>query len=279
VTLSLFQCFQLVEGAGPICAEEPGQASVCEDLSPGLALGAVVRLVVGVADALYVLSAGWAGLSETAVDGHVVAEGGDFFGEVAAGFGVEAIDPELERVPGGCEESLPLFVGEFVGELDGGEACGVENLVGVRVADSGENAWIGEGSLEGAVFCCQRNAEFFEIGGEDVDAAWVDGLHVVFVAKQVKGGAAFGACFGEDERAVGKVEGSEIIAAAEFGSERAPVQTAGDHEVQDEPMAVVEFDGDAFANAAQGKHDMAFELFERRLDGAQEEGAGYADAG
>jgi hypothetical protein len=44
-------------------------------------------------------------------------------------------------------------------------------------------------------------------------------------------------------------------------------------------MAVVEFDGDAFANAAQGKHDMAFELFERRLDGAQEEGAGYADAG
>jgi hypothetical protein len=104
-------------------------------------------------------------------------------------------------------------------------------------------------------------------------------LHVFFVAKEVEGGAAFGAGFGENERAVGKVEGGKIVAAAEFGSERAPVQTAGDHEVQDEPMAVVEFDGDALADAAQGTYGVVFELFEWRLDGAQEERAGYADAG
>ena len=111
MTLSLFQCFQLVEGAGPICAEEPGQASVCEDLSPGLALGAVVRLVVGVADALYELATGWAWLPEATVDGHVVAEGGDFFGKVLAGFRVETVDPELKCVAGGGEEALPFFVG------------------------------------------------------------------------------------------------------------------------------------------------------------------------
>jgi hypothetical protein len=111
VTLSLFQCFQLVEGAGPVCAKEAGEASVCEDFSAGLAAGAVVRLVVSVADALYGLAACWAGLSETAVDGHVAAEGCDFLGKVAAGFCVEAIDPELKRVARGGEEALPLFAG------------------------------------------------------------------------------------------------------------------------------------------------------------------------
>jgi hypothetical protein len=57
------------------------------------------------------------------------------------------------------------------------------------------------------------------------------------------------------------------------------VETAGDHEVQDEPVAVVKFDGDALADAAEGADGVAFEFFEGRLDGAQEEGAGYADLG
>ncbi len=174
LTLSLFQCLQLVEGAGPVCAEEAGQASVCEDLSAGLALGAVVRLVVGVADALYGLAAGWARLSETAVDGHVAAEGGDFFGEVAASFGVETVDPELKGVARGGVETLPLFAREFVRELDGGEAGGVEDLVGVGVADAREDAWVGEGSLESAVLDGECRAEFFEAGREDVDAAGID---------------------------------------------------------------------------------------------------------
>ena len=71
-------------------------------------MGAVVGFVVGVADALDGLAAGGAGLAEAAVDGHVFAEGGDFFGEGFGGFGVEAVDPELERVAGGGEEALPL---------------------------------------------------------------------------------------------------------------------------------------------------------------------------
>jgi hypothetical protein len=57
------------------------------------------------------------------------------------------------------------------------------------------------------------------------------------------------------------------------------VQSASDHKVQDEPMAVVEFDRDTFADAPQGADGVAFELFEWRLDGSQEEGACYADLG
>jgi hypothetical protein len=47
-------------------------------------------------------------------------------------------------------------------------------------------------------------------------------VHVVRVAEEVEGGAALGAGFGEDERAVGKVEGGEVVAASEFGTEGAP---------------------------------------------------------
>jgi hypothetical protein len=217
------------------------------------------------------------------VDGHVVAEGGNFFGEVVGGFGVEAGYPELKGVAGGGVEALPLFGGEFVGELDGGETGGVEDLVGVGVADAGEDARVGEGSLEGTVFGDEGGAEVFEAGGEDVDSAGVDFSCGGFVWEEVEGGAAFGAGFGEDERPVGKVEGGEVVSAAECRAglfvEGAPVEAAGDHEVEDEPEAVVEFDGDAFADAVQGTDVVAFEFFDGWVDCAEQEGAGYAEVG
>ncbi len=76
---------------------------------------------------------------------------------------------------------------------------------------------------------------------------------------------------------MGKVEGGEIVSAAEFGSDGSPVKAAGDHEVKDEPEAVVELDGDAFADAAERADGVAFDLFDGWLDGAQQEGAGDAD--
>ena len=114
-------------------------------------------------------------------------------------------------------------------------------------------------------------------GGEDVDAAGVDVFCGGFVGEEVEGGTAFGAGFGEDERAVGEVECGEVVAAAEFGSEGAPVEAAGDHEVQDEPEAVVEFDGDALADAVEGTYGVAFDVLDAGLDGAEKERAGYAD--
>jgi hypothetical protein len=89
----------------------------------------------------------------------------------------------------------------------------------------------------------------------------------------------FGASFGEDEGAVGEVEGGEIISAAEFGSSGTPVEAAGDHEMKDEPDAVVELDGDAFADSAKPSDGVAFDLFDPWVNGAKEEGTGDADVG
>jgi hypothetical protein len=57
------------------------------------------------------------------------------------------------------------------------------------------------------------------------------------------------------------------------------MEAAGDHEVQDEPEAVVELDCDAFAYSVEGTGGAAFDFFDAGLRGAEEEWAGYADVG
>ena len=114
---------------------------------------------------------------------------------------------------------------------------------------------------------------------KDVDSSGVDLFGGGFVGEEVEGGSALGAGFGEDERAVGKVEGGEVVLAAEFGFDGAPVEAAGDHEVQDEPEAVVEFDGDSFADTVEGGDGVAFDLFDAGMGGAEKEWAGDADVG
>ena len=280
---ALFEGFEFFESAGPVGTQETGEAAVGKDLAVGLALGAVVGFVVRIADALDGRAAGGAGLIETPVDGHVGAEGGDFFGEGFGGFCFEAGYPEIERVAGGGVEALPLVGSQLVGLEDGREVGGVEDLVGVGVADAGEDAGVGEGSLEGAVFCGEGGAEVFEGCGEDVEAAWIDFVGDGFVGKEMEGSSAFGAGFGEEEGARGEVEGGEVVSAAECRAglfvEGTPVEAAGDHEVKDEPDAVVEFEDDAFADPVKGADGVTFDVFDAWVDGAEEEWAGYADLG
>ncbi len=153
----------------------------------------------------------------------------------------------------------------------------MEDLVGVGVADAAEDARVGEGSLEGAVFGGKRVAEGIEIGGEDVDASRINAVEGFFSAEDVKGGSAFGSGFGEDERAVGEVEGGEVVSASEFCAGGFPVEAAGDHEMEDEPVAVVEADGNALSDTAKFCDGVAFDTGDRRLRGAKEEGAGDSD--
>src|ERR1700744_4770056 len=98
MALFALERFQFVERARPVGAEESGERAVGEDAAVGLAGGAVVGFVVGVADALDGRAAAWAGKIEAAVHGHLGTEGGDLLGEVFLGFGVEAVDPGFKRL-------------------------------------------------------------------------------------------------------------------------------------------------------------------------------------
>ena len=116
----MLQCFQFVERARPVGTEKARQAAVSEDFSSGLATGAVVGLVVGLADVLDLFAASRTQLAVTAVNGHLFAESRDLFGEAAVSFGVQAVDPELKKhFAGGWVEFLPLFPLELVGLRDG----------------------------------------------------------------------------------------------------------------------------------------------------------------
>src|ERR1700742_2844357 len=106
----LSQSLKLFEGARPVGAEQARERAVGEDAAVGLACGAVVGFVVGVADALDGRAAARAGEVEAAVHGHLRTEGGDLLGEVFFCLRVEAVDPELKRLACGDVEALP-FVG------------------------------------------------------------------------------------------------------------------------------------------------------------------------
>jgi hypothetical protein len=261
--------FEFVEGAGPVGAEEAGETTVGEDFAAGLAMGAVVGLVVGVADALDGLAAAGAGLAIAAMNGHFRTEGGDFLREALLGFSAEAVDPESESGAGGGEEAVPVFGLKFGGKREGRELGCVEDFVGVGIADAADETGIGKGALEGAVFGGESGAEASEVGREDFDTAGIEVAEGLIAADEMEGGAALGAGFREDERAGGEIEGGEGVAAGEFGLGRAPVKTAGDHEVENEPEIAYNADGDAFADAAKGKDGFAFDAGEGRIDSAK----------
>jgi len=209
--------------------------------------------------------------------GHSFAKGSDLLWEGGGGFGAEAVEPELQGLAGGGEEALPLAVGELAGKRDGRELGGVQDFIGVGVADAAEQVLIGERALEGAVFGGEGGAEGIEIGGEGIKAAGIEGAQTFFSANHVERGATLGAGFGEDEGAVGKIEGGEIAAGGEFGMRRFPVQATGDHEVQDKPEIVVETDGDALGDAAERADGVAFGGREGLVGGAEEKGAVETD--
>ena len=177
-----------------------------------MAAGAVVGFVVGVADALDFFSAPWAGLTIAAVDGHFLSKRGNFFGEGGLRFSAEAIDPESEGAAGGSVKCFPFLRVHFLRESDGGEFCGVQDFVGVGIAYPAEEAWIGEGALEGAIFVGECFAKGIEIAGEDFDSAGIDRTETVFASEDMQGSAVLDAGFGENEGAVGKIECGEIAA-------------------------------------------------------------------
>ena len=56
---------------------------------------------------------------------------------------------------------MPLFGSEFASLGEGRELGGVQYLVGVGVADAGEDTRVGEGALEGAIFSRESLLEGF----------------------------------------------------------------------------------------------------------------------
>jgi hypothetical protein len=198
---------EFVERARPIFAEEAGECAVGEEFASGLARGAIVGFVAGITDALDFGATAWAGKFVSAMDCHAFAKGGYFLGELAGGFGAEAIGPLPEAGAYGFEEALDFGDGEFLRERERRELGFPEDFVGVGIADAAEEAGISEGALESVVGREERGGELLWSGGKNFEAAWIERAEAVFAEDYMERGTLLRAGFGPEERAVGKVEG------------------------------------------------------------------------
>src|SRR5262249_973541 len=93
---------EFIECLWPVLAQEPRERPICEQLSLGLALRAIVHFVFTVDDALYGRSTGRAGLAEPAMHRHALVERGYLLRKVAAGLLLKLQRPFRKR-GAGCQ--------------------------------------------------------------------------------------------------------------------------------------------------------------------------------
>ena len=84
---------EFVEMGGPIVLEQSRKRAIGEDLSASLATGAIVRLVVGIANPLHRRTAHRTGLPVLSVNGHLRSKRRHALGKAVVAFGAEALGP------------------------------------------------------------------------------------------------------------------------------------------------------------------------------------------
>ncbi len=120
------------------------------------------------------------------------------------------------------------------------------------------------------IFRREHAAEGIEVAGEDVDSASIERRQVLFAADQMQRRPALAAGLSEDQGAIREVERGQILAAAQLGFARAPMQPPGNHQVQHDPEIIFETNGNALADSAQPDDRAALRTAKRRCDRAQQ---------
>src|SRR4030095_14805999 len=165
--------FHFLESARPIGLEQHRERAVGEETAVGLAAGAVVRLVLGVYDALHRRAADRAGLAEAAMDGHLRPEGCDLLGQAVPGLLAQTLDPLGQCGARGREEALDLTIIQAPRHFDRRQLGPVQDLVGICIADAAEQPGICEYTFERVVLMDERGAKRIERRREDVHAAGI----------------------------------------------------------------------------------------------------------
>jgi hypothetical protein len=148
-------------------------------------------------------------------------------------------------------QPVELFRLEGLRQGERRQPRGVQDLIGIGVADPAQNVGVRERALERVVLAAQRVAKRAGGGGEGLEPARVQRRERGFTAHEMQRRAARGARFGEDQGAAREVEGRESHPARDRSPRGLPSQTPGDHQMQHQEQVGVESEHDAFAQAAQ----------------------------
>ena len=125
----------------------------------------------------------------------------------------------------------------------------------------------------------QRLVKLFARRLERLDAAGIQRAQRRFSSHHLQRRALLRARLGEKQRAVLEQERGEHQLRPHPGllARLAPAQPPGDHQVDDEKQIVVEGEHEALADAAHTANGLGMNGSERRIDGAQDEGAVQGD--
>ena len=170
-----------------------------------------------------------------------------------------------------------LPVREPAGPLQRRQPRGVQDLVGVGVADPGKEPRIGERAFHGVVLREQRLAERRRVRGQHVDAAPVQRPQRRRSAQQVERGAPLCPLLGQDQGAGIEAERRQTDSARDRrgGLPRLPTKPPGDHQVQGQMQVLLQAEDDALADQLDGLDARTVGVAQRRVVGLQEAGAGH----
>src|SRR5260370_109764 len=143
----------------------------------------------------------------------------------------------------------------------------MQNFIRIRVANPTNQARIAKRSLECTVFERKRVAKRTEIAREDVDSSRVDGPQALLAREDKQRCPVLRAGFGQHERAVGKIEGCQTVAARQLCCWLPPVQPACNHQVEHQPKIAFYSDRDALADSPQLAPDAALHTCKWRILG------------
>ncbi len=149
----------------------------------------------------------------------------------------------------------------------------MEDLVGVGTADPGQQARVGEGTLERVVLPPERLAELGLRGLERLDPAPIESHEPALAGEGVERRAPLRARLGQGDGPVGEVEGGEPHLAWQPRTGGLPVEATGDHEVEAEEEVAVERQDDPLPHPRHRRDAPSGDGGERGLDGPEQEGA------
>src|SRR5689334_20721773 len=150
----------------------------------------------------------------------------------------------------------------------------MEDLIGVGVADTTDQARIGERALQRVILCAERVAERGCMRIENLDASRIDRFEHAGSTQDVDGRPVPLARLCHGERAGREIQSCEVLPPGELHLWRPPMQPAGDHQVDHEPEITFEADRDPLADAPQGADSPAVYGVDGRVRSPKYKGAG-----
>src|SRR5208283_3272903 len=124
----------------------------------------------------------------------------------------------------------------------------MQDLVGVGVADAAKEAWISEGPFERVIFLYEDGAKGVEICTKNINAAGIKRAQARFTTHDMQRSPVLCTCFSQDQGTLREIKCREAVAPNQPSFRIFPVQTAGNHQVQDQPNIFFGADGDALAD-------------------------------